>query len=163
MSCLFWLVSFIFSCFSSNFACFSAIYLQFLPIGRTVWQSSFEQKLGRTELENLAPPDMKKFWQERIEFWQDRMVGPHLKITQLLLWNWLVSINLKIILWLSPINHIYVGRGCIRPPLSNICFRRGLMGSGGPLTHWLFLKMHEKWFPNFFWVGSPNIRKKGYF
>ena len=60
-----------------------AIYLQFLPIGKTVWQSSFEQKFGMTELENLVPPDMKKFWQERIEYWQDRMVGPHLKMTQL--------------------------------------------------------------------------------
>merc|ERR1711994_224611 len=59
--------------FFFQFCMFFSIYLQFLPIGRTVWQSSFEQKLGRTELENLAPPAMKKIWQERIEFWQDRM------------------------------------------------------------------------------------------
>ena len=31
----------------------------------------------------LAPTDSKKCWQERIEFWQDRMVGPPLKMTQL--------------------------------------------------------------------------------
>ena len=100
VSCHFLLISSIFSCFSFNFACFSAIYLQFVPIGRTVWQSSFEQKLGRTELENLAPPDMKKFWQERIEFWQDRIVGPHLKMAQLRLCSYqyfsLITITLNL-------------------------------------------------------------------
>ena len=32
-------------------------------------------------------------------------------------------------------NPIQVGRGSIRPPPSNICFKIGLMGSGGPHTH----------------------------
>ena len=30
------------------------------------------------------------------------------------------------------------------------CVKIGLMGSRGPHTHWLFPKMHEKWFPNVF-------------
>ena len=34
------------------------------------------------------PPDRKKFWQGGIEFWQDGMVGPPLKMTQLRLWPW---------------------------------------------------------------------------
>ena len=55
--------------------------------------------------------------------------------------------------WL--LNPIQVGRGSIRPPPSNICFKIGLMGSGGPHTHWLFLKMHEKWFPNVFLGRTP--------
>ena len=33
-------------------------------------------QLGRTELENLAPPERIFFWQNRIEFWQKEMVGP---------------------------------------------------------------------------------------
>ena len=81
--CHFWLLSATYSSFSSIFALFSAIYLAFLPICRTVWKSSLAQQFGRTELQNLAPPDRKIFWQERIEFWQDRVVGPPLKMTQL--------------------------------------------------------------------------------
>ena len=81
--CHFWLLSATYSSFSSIFALFSAIYLAFLPICRTVWKSSLAQQFGRTELQNLAPPDRKIFWQERIKFWQDRVVGPPLKMTQL--------------------------------------------------------------------------------
>ena len=33
------------------------------------------------------PPDRKKFWQEGLEFWQDRLVGPPLKMTQVRLWQ----------------------------------------------------------------------------
>merc|ERR1712155_471465 len=78
--CHFWLVSTIFSSFSSIFECFAAIHLQCLPIGRTVWQSrlAWQNRIGE-----LGPPDRKKFWQEGIEFWQDGMVGPPLKMTQL--------------------------------------------------------------------------------
>ena len=53
--CHFWLVSAIFSCFSSTFACCSVIYLPFLPLGRTVWQSNLTQQLGRNKLEKLSP------------------------------------------------------------------------------------------------------------
>ena len=60
------------------FNCFSGIYLPFLPMAKQfgrVWRS-LAQQLGRTELGSLAPPDRKKSCQERIEFWQDGMIGP---------------------------------------------------------------------------------------
>ena len=52
------------------------------------WQDSLAEKLStvtwQDRIEELAPPpDRKKWWQERIEFWQDGMVGPPLKMTQL--------------------------------------------------------------------------------
>ena len=55
------------------------------------WQDSLAEKLStvtwQDRIEELAPlPDRKKWWQERIEFWQDGMVGPPLKMTQLRLW-----------------------------------------------------------------------------
>ena len=31
-------------------------------------------RLGRTELENLAPPERTFFWQNRIEFWQKEII-----------------------------------------------------------------------------------------
>ena len=37
-------------------------------LGRKAWYSSLA--------EHMAPPGRKKFWQERIEFWQDEVVGP---------------------------------------------------------------------------------------
>ena len=75
----FCLVSAIFAYFSSIFACFLAIIQQFLPnfnTGRTVWHNSMEHQLGRTELENLAPPERISFWQNRIKFWQKEIVAP---------------------------------------------------------------------------------------
>ena len=80
-------------CKTPHFCLFSATFGWFLPYvpvflpfftilqpGRTVWQSNFAQQNG---IGKLGPPDRKKCWQERIEFWQDRMVGPPLKMTQL--------------------------------------------------------------------------------
>merc|ERR1712155_354520 len=79
--CYFWLVSTIFSCFSSIVDCFAAIHLQCLPIGRTVWHSSlaWQNRIG----ELGPPPGQGKIWQEGLEFWQDGLVGPPLKMTQL--------------------------------------------------------------------------------
>merc|ERR1739836_3710 len=69
--CHFWLVSTIFSCFSSILDCFAAIHLQCLPIGRTVWHCNlaWQNRIGE-----LGPPDRKKFWQEGLEFWQDGLI-----------------------------------------------------------------------------------------
>ena len=40
--------------------------------GRTAWQKSLVQQLGRTH----GPPGQEEFWQEEIEYWQDEVVGP---------------------------------------------------------------------------------------
>ena len=73
------MVSAILSGFSPIFACFSANYFPICPLaeqfGRTAWQKSFVQQLGRTH----GPHGRKKFWQEGIECWQDEVVGPPLK------------------------------------------------------------------------------------
>ena len=37
-------------------------------------------------MENLAPPERIFFWQNRIEFWQKKNVGPPLKMPQERLW-----------------------------------------------------------------------------
>ena len=70
----------------------------------------------------------------------------------------------KSMLWSSGKGNPIQKRGDIRPHLSNICFRIGLMRSGGPQTHLLFLKMHEKWFLNVF-LGqtSPGSPQGTYF
>ena len=44
-------------------------------LGRKAWYSSLA--------EHMAPPGRKKFWQEGIEFWQDEVVGPPSKMTQI--------------------------------------------------------------------------------
>ena len=56
----------------------SAIFEQ-IKIGRTEWHKRMIHQLGRTELENLGPPERIFFWQNRIEFWQKEIVGPPLK------------------------------------------------------------------------------------
>ena len=96
--------------FSANFVCFqpfclvSAIYLPiflpFLPVfeslfsnffpnlktDRTVWHKRMVHQLGRTELDNLAPPERIFFWQNRNEFWQKEIAGPPSKMPQERLW-----------------------------------------------------------------------------
>ena len=49
------------------------------------WQNTLAEWLSMAEQnrQTWPPPDRKKFWQEGLEFWQDRMVGPPLKMTQL--------------------------------------------------------------------------------
>ena len=72
-------ISAIYTYFSSIFACFLAISQPFFPnfnTGRTVWHNSMEHQPGRTELENLAPPERISFWQNRIKFWQKDIVAP---------------------------------------------------------------------------------------
>ena len=51
----------------------------FCKTGRTAWQKSLVQPLGRT---HAAPPGSKKFWQEGIEFLQDEVVVPPKKWTR---------------------------------------------------------------------------------
>ena len=87
-----------FESFSPIFACFSAIYHPICTLAeqfsRTAWQDSLVLLLGRTH----GPPGRKKFWQEGIEFWQDEVVGPPLKMTQIRLWapgQYLYIINVK--------------------------------------------------------------------
>ena len=44
---------------------------------------SLVEKLGTAAWQNTCPPGRKKFWQEAIEFWQDEVVGPPSKMTQI--------------------------------------------------------------------------------
>ena len=86
----FYIFSAIFGCFLPHIPVFPPFLLVFQPFichfcqfaeqfGRVAWHSSLaEQNLG-----TWPPPYRRNFWQERIEFWQDRVVGPPLKMTQL--------------------------------------------------------------------------------
>ena len=72
--CHFWLVSTIFSCFSSIFDCFAAIHLQCLPIGRTVWHSSlaWQNRIGE-----LGPPLTGKiFGRKGLSFGRTEWLDP---------------------------------------------------------------------------------------
>merc|ERR1712218_300011 len=69
--------------FFSRFCLFFSNLSSHLSISRTVWQDRLAGQLGTAAWQNTWPPGRKKFWQEGIEFWQDEVVGPPSKMTQI--------------------------------------------------------------------------------
>ena len=76
------LVFAIFAYFSSIFACFGVITQQILPnvkTGITVWHKRMVHQLGRTEMDNLAPPWEDIFLAEQDWVLAERNGWPPLK------------------------------------------------------------------------------------
>ena len=59
------------------------------------------------------------------------------------------------------INPISEGGGLIQPPPTKYRFKSGYLGARTPQTHWLFLNMYEKWYPNVFGVISLRGPPRG--
>ena len=49
---------------------------------------------------------------------------------------------------------LLVRGGLIQPPPTKYGIKSGYLGARTPQTHWLFLNMYEKWYPNVFGVIS---------
>ena len=74
-------------------------------------------------------------------------------------WRWMsqhATFAFVIFCWVygSLINPITEGGAHCAPPPTKYRFKSGDLGARTPQTHWLFLNMYEKWYPNVFGVIS---------